>query len=234
LPTSRRTRRQMKVNKVISIFAACLLFTACNETHTALLLDIFGTTAESKKAKFLTYPPGWYSIEKFGETPPNMSFSDHLGNSDAVFLSDYYQHPEIKLLLLVNGTGWCDYCQEQAWEYEELYDEFSTHGLEILYVLSETWEYNDYIFDDPPLSKYDLSFMESWKGELPYPVLADNLQLFEWWDGEFMDTRVMLIKTEKMTNWYSNKGWHYSNQYGALHWLIFNVLTPDPNSVFFE
>ena len=131
------------------------------------------------------YPPGPYSLEKFGITP-DMTFYDPW--SDArVSLSDYYKHSEIKALLVVSSAGWCGPCLMEAAALVGLYEKYAPDGLEIIYTMGNTNIPGDVPFDttmgrtDTAGFAADLDFMDNWKLSIAteagalvnYPVYAD-------------------------------------------------------------
>jgi len=131
------------------------------------------------------YPPGPYSLKVFG-IMPDMAFYNPWDKT-WLRLSEYYKHPDHKLLLVVSSAGWCGPCQKKAVELVELYDEYHVDGFEVVYTMLQSFELLDWIFTSPDNEENDLYFMEQWK-DLPlyyggtkpiqYPLYGNPTQEF--------------------------------------------------------
>ena len=83
-----------------------------------------------------TYPPPPYGVTK------DAIFADHFfydpwAGAD-IYVHDYFQSSDTKLLMIVGTTGWCNACLSEAIQrFAPRYEEFQARGLEVLYTLHE-------------------------------------------------------------------------------------------------
>lgn len=142
------------------------------------------------------YPPPPYGSVP-GTVIKDHKFLDPEKNL-TVRLSDLYQHPEKKVLLLVSAAGWCPVCQQELQELMPVYTEYAPQGLEIWYTLFEDYKGN------PPT----LAFWKDWMIKLKpnFPNLLDTN--FELGNYFFMEARPtnMVIRLDTMEIIYLQTG----------------------------
>jgi len=86
--------------------------------------------------------PGDYPAPPFGKTVGTV-IEDHSflipGENTVVKLSDYFEHPTKKVLLINASAGWCGACKQEAAELNVTFAEYEAKGFDILYTLFEDW-----------------------------------------------------------------------------------------------
>ncbi len=136
----------------------------------------------------LGYPAGPYGTT-VGGTVADHAFGDPAGGGE-VRLSDLYQHPEKKLLLLTSGAGWCSACKQEAVELKAKYEEYGPKGLEIWSTLFQDANGN------PPSE----AFWNTWKAQLnpTYPLLLDTTFVLNAYFNPDSAPMNMLIRLDTM------------------------------------
>jgi len=189
--------------------------TSSEEVAEEIVVEIVEEIAEEIEEKPDLYPPGPYSLEVFG-IMPDMVFYDPWEKT-WLRLSEYYKHPEYKVLLIVSSAGWCGPCQKKAAELVELYDEYHPDGFEVAYTMLQSFDLLDWIFVNPDNEEADLFFMEQWK-EIPlyygkdkpiqYPLYANPYQEFSNYfpGGSYGIPLSILITTKDMGIRYMQQG----------------------------
>ena len=177
--------------------------------------EVVEETAVEIEEKPDLYPSGPYSLEVFGIIP-DMVFYDPWEKT-WLRLSEYYKHPEYKVLLIVSSAGWCGPCQKKAAELVELYDDYHPDGFEVAYTMLQSFDLLDWIFVNPDNEEADLFFMEQWK-EIPlyygkdkpiqYPLYANPYQEFSSYfpGGSYGIPLSILITTKDMGIRYMQEG----------------------------
>lgn len=135
-------------------------------------------------------------------------------------LSDYYQNPDVSVLIVSSAAGWCTACMYEGWDLVEVYDKYKSRGLEVLYTLYED-QNGDPIFQDGDSDDEitaDLTFFQAWKETLGkyiglptrvanYPVLVDRDFVLEPYYNEGATPLTLIVRTSDMRILYRQVGY---------------------------
>lgn len=152
------------------------------------------------------YPEGPYGKSKF-DIIENLYFFDPWAN-EWIYLSDIYQRPEVKMLIVVSAAGWCSACKLEAVELVDYYTKYKADGLEILYTMYEDPQGLP-IFKGPETTSYSMPFMNDWKYTygVNYPLVADPDFLLESYFTAPSTPLTMVVTTDNMMIRYIDQGY---------------------------
>ncbi len=122
----------------------------------------------------LAYPEGPYGTKQ-GDTIANLSFWDPW-EGRMVELAEFYNRPEVKMLVIVSGAGWCGPCQMEAEDLVGYHDLYAKDGFEVIYTLFEGQPPGKTLYTgDAESTAYSDGFMQAWKDtfEVDYPLYGD-------------------------------------------------------------
>jgi len=110
------------------------------------------------------YPPPPYG-KAVGGIIEDHNFLNPTDNS-VTKLSDYYQKPGLKYLLVNASAGWCSACKQEAVELNDIFAQYKHDGFDIMYTLFEDWN------GGPP----DKTFYDGWMSQYggDYTVVLDT------------------------------------------------------------
>lgn len=131
--------------------------------------DDAADTAEPDVPVEPAYPEGPYGLSKMDVIADIKFYSP--SEKRWVYLHEYYNRPDVKLIIISSAAGWCGPCQQEAEEFGAYYEKHHPYGLEILYALFEDPNGNALIPDDPATN----AFVEQWRDafNVQYPLLID-------------------------------------------------------------
>ena len=114
------------------------------------------------------YPPGPYGTDE-GATLLNLAMTTTAGETFS-FSADVFADPQVRLVLVSTGAGWCTACREEQPALEALYQ---THAQDGLLVIAA-------IFEDDVSAPVTPAFARGWQEQygLSFPVLIDEFNDF--------------------------------------------------------
>jgi len=175
-------------------------------------------SAPDPSAPTLAYPDGPFGTNYLDITRDLEFFDPWTGALPR--LADYYQHPDIKVLLVSSAAGWCTACMYEAWDLVEVYDKYQGRGLEVLYTIYEDRDskpiFQDGASDDEITA--DMAFFRAWEmnlgkyiglpiREANYPVLADRDFVLEDYYNEGATPLTLIVRTSDMRILYRQVGY---------------------------
>jgi hypothetical protein len=122
--------------------------------------------------KCVLYPKGPYGTE-VGDVIANLRFWQPF-EKRYVYLHEFYNRPEVSIVLVAHGAGWCGPCQYEA---EQMVKYFKDHGpmFQVLYALFQDTE-GKTLFTTPQEEQANMEFMTAWRDtfEVNYTLVADQ------------------------------------------------------------
>ncbi len=176
------------------------------------------TTPPEDVPPAVAYPEGPYGTG-YIDIIENLEFFDPWTGL-APRLSDYYNNPDVKVLLISSAAGWCTACMYEAWDLVDVYDKYKGEGLEILYTLYED-PTADPIFqpdDSEATIDADLAFFQAWKNQLGkhiglpqrkanYTTVVDRDFVLEPYYNEGATPLTIIVRTSDMRILYRQVGY---------------------------
>lgn len=164
------------------------------------------------------YPEGPYGTG-YLDTIQDLEFFDPWTGATPR-LSDYYQSPDVSVLLISSAAGWCTACMYESWDLVDSYDKYKERGLEILYTLYEDRN-ADPIFqadDSDDQITADMAFFRGWQDHLGkyiglperkanYPTLVDRDFVLEAYYNQGATPLTLIVRTSDMKILYRQVGY---------------------------
>jgi len=190
------------------------------------------STADTAVPEPVPYPEGPYGTDYLDITK-NLSFFEPWMGVE-YHLSDYYQSPTVKALVISSAAGWCTACQYEAWDLVEVYNEYKQYGLEVLYTLYEDNKGKPLWQDGAPFEELDkdLTFLTLWKQSLGagidletreanYPVLVDRGFVMEEYYNQGATPLTLIVRTRDMRIIYRQIGYNPGSIETVVKGIIF-------------
>jgi hypothetical protein len=166
----------------------------------------------------VAYPEGPFGTGYFEVVKDLEFFNPWTG--EAPRLSDYFQSPDVSVLLITSAAGWCTACMYEAWDLVTVYEKYKDRGLEVLYTLYEDTQgrpiFQDGASDDRVTS--DIAFYLGWIENLGkriglpvrvanYPVLVDPDFVLAPYYNEGATPLTLIVRTSDMRILYRQVGY---------------------------
>lgn len=164
------------------------------------------------------YPEGPYGTG-YLDTIQDLEFFDPWTGATPR-LSDYYQSPDVSVLLISSAAGWCTACMYESWDLVESYDKYKDRGLEILYTLYEDRNADPIFQDDDSDDEItaDMAFFRGWQDHLGkyiglperkanYPTLVDRDFVLEDYYNQGATPLTLIVRTSDMKILYRQVGY---------------------------
>ena len=175
--------------------------------------------SEDEIEPVIAYPEGPYGKAK-DSVMEDLAFYDPWEDR-MVYLHEFHNDPQARLLLISSAAGWCGACQYEAEDFVELYDKWEWKGLRVLYTLYEDQNYKP-LFTTPDTYEYSMAFMEAWKSTfvVDYPLVADSNFVLESYFNQNSTPLTMVVTTKDMVIRYKDHGYSYAQvNYQMLKYL---------------
>lgn len=154
------------------------------------------------------YPAGPYGTLQFDTIDPELGFYDPWSGITHK-VSEVWNDPAVKVLVINSGAGWCGPCRAEAWDMVEVYEKYHDDGLAVMYALFED-ALGDRLWDDEKGIDDDFTFMNLWRDNLGvsigqekrvanYPTLVDiGYQLEPYYNGSPYIPVTVVVRTRDM------------------------------------
>jgi len=162
------------------------------------------------------YPEGPYGGHYLDIIPPDLGFYEPWQDS-WVYLRDFYQDPDVKVLVISSAAGWCTACMYEAWDLVDTYDLYEDDGLEIIYTLYEDAQSRP-LWEDAHRRESDMALMNDWRDNagvyiglprrtIQYPLYVDVGFQLEPYYTENATPLTLIVRTSDMRVVYSAVGY---------------------------
>jgi thiol-disulfide isomerase/thioredoxin len=185
----------IRFSLILLPFLLCLVslwFTGCLQEGTGLSNQ---NTLRIEVRK--EYPSGPYGLD-VGSTIDNLNFTTP--DDQRLQLKDLYDVDHNRVLLVTTSAEWCTACIKEQPKLKELYERYSSFGLNIMVTL----------FQDDAFSPATPQLAQTWKEryELPFLVTADPLEpsTFSPYYDINLTPMVMLVDVQTMKIMYLTQG----------------------------